>query len=89
MSRKKRIIGKANNLLWKIPDDMKRFRELTLGHPLIMGRKTFESILAITGQPLPRRPNIVVTRNPDYQYESVEVVDSLEAGFRVALQHQP
>jgi dihydrofolate reductase len=89
MSRRARVIGKANDLLWKIPEDMKRFRELTLDHPLIMGRKTFESILTIAGKPLPNRPNIVVTRNPNYQYEGVEVVDSLEAGFETALRHQP
>lgn len=89
MSRQRRVIGKDNDLLWKIPEDMQRFRALTLGHPLIMGRKTFESILAITGKPLPKRPNIVVTRNPDYQYEGVEVVDSLEAGLAAALKHNP
>ena len=50
-------------LLWHIPEDMKRFKELTMGHPVIMGRKTFESIVSYIGKPLPGRTNIVVTRN--------------------------
>lgn len=58
-----RELGKGNELLWRIPDDLRRFKELTLGHPVIMGRKTFESIVASIGKPLPERPNIVVTRN--------------------------
>lgn len=53
-----RELGKGNELLWRIPEDLKRFRALTRGHPVIMGRKTFESI----GKPLPERTNIVVTR---------------------------
>ena len=69
-----RAIGKDNDLLWKIPDDLKRFKELTSGHPIIMGRKTFDSI----GRVLPNRTNIVVTRNSEWQYEDVEVFRSLE-----------
>jgi len=61
---KKRGIGKSNALPWYIPDDLKRFRKLTTGHPVIMGRKTFESIIARLGKPLPKRTNIIVTRNP-------------------------
>ena len=60
---KKREIGSDNKLLWHIPDDLKRFKALTLGHPVIMGRKTFESIVGILGKPLPGRTNIVVTRS--------------------------
>ena len=59
---KNRELGKDNELLWHIPDDLKRFKRLTMGHPVIMGRKTFESI----GKPLPGRTNIVVTHNQDY-----------------------
>ena len=59
-----RVLGKKNELLWHIPDDLKRFKQLTLGHPVIMGRKTFDSIMNIIGKPLPGRTNIVVTRNP-------------------------
>ena len=51
-----RALGKNNELLWRIPDDLKRFKALTTGHPVIMGRKTFESL----GKPLPNRTNIVI-----------------------------
>jgi len=57
-----RAIGKGNQLIWKIPEDLKRFREITFGHPVIMGRKTFESI----GRILPNRLNIVVSRDPSF-----------------------
>lgn len=62
-----RVLGKNNELIWHIPDDLKRFRELTRGHPVVMGRKTFESIVAAIGKPLPDRPNIVITRDPSYK----------------------
>lgn len=55
-----RELGKGNDLLWKIPDDLKRFKELTRGHPVIMGRKTYESLPV---RPLPGRTNIVITRH--------------------------
>jgi dihydrofolate reductase len=73
-------IGKDNQLLWRLPDDLKRFKQLTLGHPMIMGRKTFESI----GKPLPGRTSIVVTRNADFTFEGVLVVHSLEEALRLA-----
>lgn len=60
-----RELGKGNELLWHIPDDLKRFKELSLGHPIILGRKTFESIVAMIGKPLPGRTNIVITRHPE------------------------
>lgn len=63
---KNRVLGKHNQLLWHIPDDLRRFKALTLGHPVIMGRKTFESIIAVLGKPLPGRTNVVVTRNIDF-----------------------
>lgn len=65
-------------LLFRISDDLRRFKSLTTGHPIIMGRKTYESI----GQPLPDRTNIVVTRNPDFQAEGCLVVSSLEQAIR-------
>lgn len=68
---KNRELGKDNQLLWHIPEDMKRFKTLTLGHPVIMGRKTFESILSILGKPLPGRTNIVVTRDPSALQEKL------------------
>jgi dihydrofolate reductase len=84
MSRQKRAIGNTNKLLWHIPDDLKRFKEKTLGHPIIMGRKTFESIVAILGKPLPGRQNIIITRNADYSYDGVVIVSSLEEGLAKA-----
>ncbi len=68
-----RTLGKSNDLLWRIPDDLKRFRALTTGHPIVMGRKTFESI----GKPLPNRTSIVVTRDTSWQHEGVVVASSI------------
>lgn len=69
-----RIIGNNNQLPWHISEDLKRFKKITTGHPIIMGRKTYESI----GKPLPGRQNIVVTHNQHYQADGVLVVHSLE-----------
>ncbi|GHB71989.1 dihydrofolate reductase [Persicitalea jodogahamensis] len=74
------VIGKENQLLWRLPDDLKRFKQLTLGHPIIMGRKTYESI----GKPLPGRTSIVITRSPSYKAEGVLVVNSLELAIETA-----
>ncbi len=84
LSRDTHTIGRENGLLWHIPDDMRRFKELTADHPIIMGRKTFESILAILGKPLPGRQNIVVTRNTEYTYPGVIVFSSLEEALTEA-----
>jgi dihydrofolate reductase len=84
MSRNGRAIGRENGLLWHIPDDMRRFKALTASHPVVMGRKTFESIVAILGKPLPGRQNIVITRNPEYSYPGALVVSSLEEGLEKA-----
>ena len=72
---KNNIIGKDNKLLWHLPDDLKRFKELTTGHNIIMGRKTFESL----GRVLPNRKHIVFTQNPDFKIddENVQVVHSM------------
>jgi dihydrofolate reductase len=72
-----RTIGKGNKLPWHLPADLKRFRALTLGHPLIMGRKTHESM----GRPLPGRKNIVITRQKDYRAEGCVVVHDLPSAF--------
>ena len=72
-----RVIGKDSALLWRIPDDLKRFKALTLGHPVIMGRKTWES-LPERFRPLPGRTNIVVTRQDDYEATGAVVAHSLE-----------
>jgi dihydrofolate reductase len=67
-------IGKNNQLLWHLPADLKHFKEITSGHTIIMGRKTYDSI----GRPLPNRRNIVITRKTDLQIENVEIVNSLQ-----------
>lgn len=82
-----RALGKNNDLIYKIPEDLKRFKELTSGHPIIMGRKTFESI----GRPLPSRTNIVVTRGKFFDYaqgkleeRGIIIVNSLEQALEKA-----
>jgi dihydrofolate reductase len=72
-------IGKNNKLLWHLPKDLKHFKELTTGHTVIMGRKTFDSV----GRPLPNRRNIVVTRQ-SINIEGCEVVNSLDAALALA-----
>jgi len=72
-------IGKNNKLLWHLPKDLKHFKQLTTGHTVIMGRKTFDSV----GKPLPNRRNIVVTRQ-NIQIEGCEVVNSLDAALESA-----
>lgn len=79
-----RLIGAKNGLLWHIPDDLKRFKALTQRHPCIMGRKTFDSILAILGKPLPNRTSIIVTREKEWQHEGVLAVHSLEDALQKA-----
>ena len=70
------VIGQKNSLPWDIPEDLKRFKQLTSGHTILMGRKTYDSI----GRPLPNRTNIVMTKDTNYQREGVEIVfDEREA----------
>jgi dihydrofolate reductase len=69
-----RAIGKNGQLPWRLPDDLKHFKARTLGKPVIMGRKTFDSI----GRPLPERRNIVLTRDPNFSAPGIEIVHSLE-----------
>jgi dihydrofolate reductase len=71
------VIGKDNQMPWKISADLQFFKKVTMGHPVIMGRKTWESI----GRPLPGRRNIVVSRNADLQLTGAEVVNSLDAAL--------
>lgn len=75
-------IGLQGGLPWRLPDDLKRFKQLTMGHPLIVGRKTWESI----GRPLPGRKMIVVTRNPGYLPEGSLRAASLEEALSIARQ---
>jgi len=74
------VIGRDNALPWHLPDDLKRFKQLTLGKPIVMGRKTFESI----GKPLPGRLNIVVTRDANYHREGITVVHGVDEALRAA-----
>ncbi len=75
-----RVIGVDGDLPWRLPDDLKRFKAITLGKPMIMGRKTFESI----GRALPGRRTIVVTRDPAWTAEGVETAGSLDEALSVA-----
>lgn len=79
-----RAIGKHNRLLWHIPEDLKRFKELTSGHAVIMGENTYHSI----GRPLPNRTNIVVTLNQDLKLPGCLVVHSLDEAIQVAREHE-
>jgi dihydrofolate reductase len=74
------VIGRENQLPWHLPADLKYFKQTTLGKPIIMGRKTFESV----GRPLPGRPNIVITRQQNYSREGIIVTDSLNAALEAA-----
>jgi dihydrofolate reductase len=75
-----RVIGRGGAMPWHLPADLKRFKELTMGSPIIMGRKTFESLPGV----LPGRRHIVISRNPDYRPAGVEVVGSLDAALAAA-----
>ncbi len=89
IAEKNRVIGKEGELPWYIPEDLKRFKQLTLGHAVVMGRKTFESILQRLGKPLPERRNIVLTSNRSYpDYPEVETYGSIEAALE-ALVDEP
>lgn len=77
-----RELGRDNKLLWHIPEDFARFKKVTSGHPVIMGRTTFESIR----KPLPGRTNIIVTRNMDYKAEGCRICNSLDDAIEVAKQ---
>lgn len=74
------VIGKDNQLIWHLPNDLKRFKALTLGHPIIMGRKTFESI----GRPLPGRTSIVITHQKKMQIAGAVVVNSFQEALMEA-----
>ena len=73
-------LGKDNDLIWHLPNDLKRFKKITLGHHVIMGRKTFESL----GKPLPNRTTIIITRNSNYKVDNCIIVNSLEAALKAA-----
>ena len=76
---RKRVIGRENAMPWHLPEDLKHFKRLTLGHPVVMGRKTYESI----GRPLPGRENIVITRSASLALPGVRVVTSLNEALEL------
>lgn len=78
-----RTIGNDNHLPWRLSEDLKYFKSVTMGKPIVMGRKTFDSI----GRPLPGRLNIVVTRNPQWESAGVETATSLTQAMAIAAQH--
>ena len=75
----KNEIGADNQLLWHLPKDLKHFKEITSGHPIIMGRKTYESI----GKPLPNRTNIVVSRKKDWFEEGIPYCREYKGSFKI------
>lgn len=75
-----RVIGINNQLPWHIPEDLKHFKKVTAGHPIIMGRKTYESI----GKLLPNRTNIILSRKPDYHVDGAKVCDGVAAAISLA-----
>jgi dihydrofolate reductase len=72
-------IGKNNELLWYLPKDLRHFKTITSGHTVIMGRKTYESV----GKPLPKRRNIIITRNREFAVEGAEVVHTIEDALKL------
>ncbi len=80
-----RVIGKGNGLPWRIPEDLRHFKNVTMGHAVISGRKTYDSV----GKPLPGRRNIIVTRDGSLKREGAEVVTSLDAALDLAYQTDP
>lgn len=77
-----RVIGLNNKMPWHLPADLKRFRKITMGSPILMGRKTFESI----GRPLPGRTNIIISRNPAYKQDGCLVINDLETAIKTGCQ---
>ena len=78
-----RVIGKANKMPWHLSADLKKFKKLTMGHPIIMGRKTHESI----GKALPGRCNIIISRNVEYQQPGCQVYGNIDAAISSCLEH--
>lgn len=76
------VIGKGNAIPWRLPEDIARFKALTMGHPVVMGRKTWESLPA-RFRPLPGRRNIVVTRKPDYRAPGADIAHSLDEAIKL------
>ena len=81
---KNRVIGREGKLPWHLSDDLRNFKKITLNKPVIMGRKTHESI----GKPLPDRKNIIITRNPDYEADGCVVCHDLDAALKLCAQDE-
>lgn len=79
-----RTIGRDNELPWRLPEDLKYFKSVTMGKPIVMGRKTFDSI----GRPLPGRLNIVITRNAEWQHPGVKTASSLQQALAIAVKER-
>ncbi|CDN54378.1 Dihydrofolate reductase [Neorhizobium galegae bv. officinalis bv. officinalis str. HAMBI 1141] len=75
------VIGRDGDMPWRLSTDLKRFKALTLGKPVIVGRRTFDSF---GGRPLPGRPHVIVTRNPDFHYDGVDVAASFDEAVEIA-----
>lgn len=89
VAAKDRLIGDGLDLPWHIPADLARFKRLTLGHPLVMGRKTFESLLHQFGGPLPQRENVVLTRHRVHSdHPGIHVYNSLESALEAFADHE-
>ena len=88
MGRHTRAIGRENGLIWTVPDDLRRFARLTRGNPVVLGRKTFESIIQHNGGPLIERPNVVLTRDVAYEYPGAIVASSLQKGLQEAYRYE-
>ena len=73
------VIGKENSLPWSIPEDLKRFKQMTSGHTILMGRKTFDSI----GRPLPNRQNIVMTKDKNFEQEGIKVINDFDEALEL------
>lgn len=89
MTKPHQVIGRDNQLLWHIPADLQHFKKLTAHHPVIMGRKTFMSILKILGKPLPGRTNIIITRDKNYQPTGAKTAHSLTDAISIASDENP
>ncbi|MGA7303599.1 MAG: dihydrofolate reductase [Rhodothermales bacterium] len=89
LAESNRVIGKGLSLPWHIPEDLKRFKRLTRGHPLLMGRKTFESLIAQFGKPLPERRHLVLTHHPEtVSHPTAECFQSLEEALAHVSTHE-
>jgi len=82
-----RVIGLNNDMPWHLPEDLRHFRQVTNGHKVVMGRKTFEAILQALGKPLPQRENVVLTRAADFHYPGCAVAHSLSQALLPSSSH--